>query len=205
MNDARPITKISDAPIATKNPYRDLIITKRTKLTTLRSGLKATATNWETGEVTQHGVAFTSGEIVDTERFVKIFLEGMNAYDLLKATGRRVFTLLYIQMRDNADKHKVLLSRTAARRHNLKITESDFTRGIIQLLDANFIGRSEEPNIFWINPEHMFNGSRITFVKQYRLADTKKPEKPPQIEGKASNPDQIDIEEAINGSTDKEQ
>lgn len=203
-----PIVRISDAPVYKLNPAGDIAIDRRKKITVLKSNVPATAADWQTGEITEGSMAFVNAETVDRERFVKVYLEGMNAYERLKTTGRKVFMLLFAQMRENMNQPGILLSRAAARRHNITINESDFTRGIIQLINCEFIWRSEDANMYWINPEYMFNGNRITFVKQYRLAQSasQHPLKtelmaaarmPDRLTLKPIDPDQAEIEDAI--------
>ena len=46
--------------------------------------------------------------------------------------------------------------------------------GIGELMANKIIAQSVNPNLWYINPNVIFNGDRIAFIKEYSLKQTKK-------------------------------
>lgn len=156
-------------PLYDKNPTipatNQITKSKRTKLGTDRRGL---VIDEASGEVLGHGGAmFYEFEEVDKERFVKLFLAGVKQAVGMSKAGMALFELVYDQMRDNKDRDFVLLApRTAP------MGERGFHRGLKELLERQFLFRSPNPGLYWVNIQFMFNGDRLAFVKGYKLKGT---------------------------------
>ena len=46
-----------------------------------------------------------------------------------------------------------------------------YRRGLRELLEKEFLFRSPNPGLFFVNIRFMFNGDRLAFVKSYHLKD----------------------------------
>jgi hypothetical protein len=138
---------------------------KRNKRTRIGNEMKGFVVDNGTGEILGHGGAFAyEFEEVDKERFVKLYLAGLKqATDLTKA-GLAVFELVYNKLRENPGKDTVLLDALSS-----GMETRTYSRGLRELLDKEFVYRSTNPGMFFVNIRFMFNGDRLAFVKGYRL------------------------------------
>lgn len=131
-----------------------------------------TVFNRFTGEV--EGAAIAVKRTVDRAQFVKLYAAGVAAILNLKASGKRVFALLYMEMTraDNINADRISLGYNfvdAATRRSMSRTT--YYRGLRECIEAQILAPSKSANIYFINPAFLFNGSRITFLSQYDIED----------------------------------
>jgi hypothetical protein len=118
----------------------------------------------ETQEV--HAVnAIYQRKIVDTERFAKIYLDGLGKTFGLSKTAQRVFQII-LQLCEK-DSDRLYLSFMAVTKVEDSLQERTYHRGLRELLGHGFIAYSDLPNMFWINPHLFFNGDRVRFITEY--------------------------------------
>ena len=122
------------------------------------------------GEVLGPGTAIAyEWEEVDAERFVKLFLSGLKQASGLSKSGLMLFEVIYNQMRHNPNSDEVKLSYFRASESIKGLAERTYRRGLRELLDKEFLYRSPEEGIFFVNIRYMFNGDRLAFVNAYHL------------------------------------
>lgn len=56
----------------------------------------------------------------------------------------------------------------------VKISRTTYFKGMKELADKKFIAETMIQNYYFINPDYMFNGDRLTFMKTYYLKDKNK-------------------------------
>lgn len=146
--------------------------------------------------VSEHGeIVANSGfhEIVEVDKtqFVKLYINGVKAFQGLKAAGAKVFELIYMAVQDAPGTDRIHLHFMTIEQDITKISRATFDRGMTELIDRGFIAESLIPGMYYLNIDYMFNGNRLAFIKEYRLKGSA-----PAIHGKAE-------QEAINqGSLD---
>ena len=59
----------------------------------------------------------------------------------------------------------------------VSISESTFHRGMKELIKKNFIAETTTLNLYFINPDYLFNGDRLSFVKTFIKSKYEKIEK----------------------------
>lgn len=117
------------------------------------------------GEILGHGGAMVyEWEEVDKERFVKLYLAGLKQAAGLTKAGLVVFELVYSQVRQNPGKDSVPLDPLSS-----GIELRTYQRGLRELLEKEFLFRSMNPGLFFVNIRFMFNGDRLAFVKGYTI------------------------------------
>lgn len=79
-----------------------------------------------------------------------------------------MFEMLYLEVQKAIGRDRVYLA-LAALPPEARITKATFTRGVRELIDKKFIAPTELTSWFWVNPDYMWNGDRLAYVKQYRL------------------------------------
>lgn len=164
----REITGVRSAPTFPENPFlrgaETMVKGKKKHYNVL--GRPAMAVDIKTGEVLG-GVEHKLVKMVDDSQFVKVFSDGIaGIYDLSKA-GARVFRYLFdvVQIHPNVD--RLYLYFMDAAEEPWEISKTVFFKGMAELLEKNFIARSQNPNMFYLNPAMIWNGDRFTFVQEF--------------------------------------
>ena len=157
------------------SPFLLNLQTRTKRITNKRGDMMLVSTN--TGEIHNHIAGFWESEEVDGTKFIKLFVNGVKALAELSNSGTRVFELLYIEMQVNIGKDQVYLSYTGLDKHAKSISRSTFSRGLAELIDKNFIASMPAIGWYWVNPDFIWNGDRLAFVKEYRKTTSIKRQK----------------------------
>lgn len=137
-----------------------------------RSGEKLMVVNANDGEILAPA-GFWHEQTVDKTQFVKLYINGVKAFKELTGAGTRVFELLYLQVQRNIGKDRVVLSFNEIDQTATTISEATFYRGMRELVEKQFIAESLVPSQYFVNPDYMWNGDRLAFVRAYRLNGSK--------------------------------
>lgn len=163
-------TRATKYPI---NPYMetsDPLIKSRTKRVTNNAGSYMVKN--DTGEVVASIAGFWQAEEVDSTKFVKLYVNGVKAFSDLSTKGTKVFELMYYEIQKNQGKDKIYLNFVAIDPH-IKIAKTTFYDGIAELVEKKFLAPTVLSHWFWINPDYVWNGDRLSFVKTYIREKTK--------------------------------
>jgi hypothetical protein len=163
------VTEKHGIPIYASNPSipaeNEIKKGKRTQIGTETKGL---VVDNGTGEILGHGGAMVyEWEEVDKERFVKLYLAGLKQAAGLSKSGLAVFELVYARVRERPGQDTVPLDV-----HSSQMRKTTYYDGLRELLEKEFLFRSTNPGLFFVNIRFMFNGDRLAFVKGYRLKDS---------------------------------
>lgn len=138
------------------------------------------------GKVTtvQGTFQFVEEKIVDTEEFVKIYVQGVKKWSELSKTGALLFELLYKEMSGKAgkDRDTVLLNHAVAVGWKPDLTRSTFYRGLNELLAKGFLFRTIGADLFFVNINFMYNGDRVRIVQDFQLRKMKEHKQLPILE-----------------------
>lgn len=126
---------------------------------------------------------------VDKTQFVKLYINGVKAFQGLKSAGAKVFELIYRAVQDTPGTDRIYLHFMSVDQAITPIGRATFHRGMSELLELGFIAESVEPGMYFLNIDYLFNGNRLAFIKEYRLATGK-----PSIKGKTDADDRADLE-----------
>ena len=152
---------LETASLSTKSRMRRIADTKGEKLMVINENAEmlGPAGFWHTQEV-------------DKTQFIKLYVNGVRAFKELTNAGARCFELLYVEMQRNIGKDQVILAYAALDHDAEQISERTFYRGMRELIEKAFIAESVIPGVYFVNPDYMWNGDRLAFVKDYRLKRT---------------------------------
>lgn len=139
---------------------REIVMKERT----VKVGSARELVDTGTGEV--HAVnAIYQRKVVDSERFAKIYLDGVARTFGLTKTAQRVFQIILQTCEKDTD--RIYLNFMVATKLDDALQERTYHRGLLELLKAGFLAYSDLPNMFWINPHLFFNGDRVRFITEY--------------------------------------
>lgn len=167
------MTKSDEAPVGKKsmpeyesNPSLPVVSQKArvgTRRLTNKAGDKCMIVS-EAGEILAPA-GFHEIVEVDKTQFVKVYVDGVAAFNDLGKPGAKVFKMVYSYVLKNPDTDAVFLYYKDAR----SMARATFDRGIVELLAKEIIYKSTRPNLYFLNIDYMFNGNRLALVKEYRL------------------------------------
>lgn len=158
-----------------ENPFVEVASSStktRAKKITNTSGDRLMVVSEQSGEIIAPA-GFWHTQEVDKTQFVKLYINGVKAFKELTAAGTKVFEQLYLGVQKNIGKDQVYLSFPSIDQAASQISEATFYRGMRELVEKGFIAESIETNIYYVNPDYLWNGDRLAFVKDYRLRQTK--------------------------------
>jgi Firmicute plasmid replication protein (RepL) len=152
------------------NPFIPDVRLKSRKITNERGDMMLV--DAATGEINSPIAGFWESKEVDSSSFVKLFINGVKALAELSNAGTKVFEILYIELQRNTGKDKIYLHHKNIDKNEATISERTFRRGLAELLDKKFIALTPTIGWYWVNPDFVWNGDRLAFVKEYhRKAD----------------------------------
>ena len=157
------------------NPFVKNAITNTkqgVKRITDKSGTKMMIVSENTGEIVAPA-GFWQAQEVDKTQFVKLYVNGVKAFKDLTGAGTKVFEILYLRVQENIGKDQILLSFSSVDQKAILISRATFFRGVRELVEKGFIAESTILGVFYLNPDYMWNGDRLAFVKEYRKAPSR--------------------------------
>lgn len=116
------------------------------------------------GEI--HGVhTVMIKKVVDSERFAKIYLDGVGSAFELGSPARKVFKVILKSCMKDSD--RLYLHFMDVEHVDGGMSEKTFQRGLKELIQKNFLAADVRPAWYWINPHIFFNGDRVRFLTEY--------------------------------------
>jgi hypothetical protein len=125
-----------------------------------------------TGEIVAPA-GFWQAQEVDKTQFVKLYVNGVRAFKDLTNAGTKVFEILYLEVQKNIGKDKIYMNFVNLDPDVTPMSEATFNRGMRELVEKEFIAATPIIGWYWLNPDYMWNGDRLAFVKEYRKAPSR--------------------------------
>lgn len=165
-------------PVYDRNPFvGNAVANTKTgvKRITNKQGDRMMVVSETTGEIVAPA-GFWQAQEVDRSQFVKLYINGVKAFKDLTGSGTKVFEVLYIEVQKNPGQDRVFLSFLSINQELTPMSESTFMRGMRELLAKEFVAESTIPGWYFLNPDYMWNGDRLAFVKEFRVKKARKGE-----------------------------
>jgi len=131
-----------------------------------KSGARMMVVAENTGEMIAPA-GFWQTQEVDRTQFVKLYVNGVRAFRDLTGAGTKVFELLYLRVQESVGKDEIWLTFLNIDQTINPISKAVFYRGMKELLEKGFIAEGLSPGLYYLNPDYMWNGDRLAFVKEY--------------------------------------
>lgn len=157
---------------------------------TNKSGDQMMVVSAKTGEIVAPA-GFWQYQEVDKTQFLKLYEGGVKAFKDLSNAGAKMFSVMSDRLQNSMNKGMIYLSLTSIDQQIYPISKATYARGLKELIEKEFLAATTEQGWFYINPDYIFNGNRLAFVREYRLAS-------PAIK---RDPNTIDL---LTGKTDEE-
>ena len=91
---------------------------------------------------------------VDKTQFVKLYINGVKAFQGLKSAGAKVFEIIYRAVQDAVGSDRIYLHFMSIEQNITPISRATFDRGMTELLEKNFIAESLEPGMYFLNIDY---------------------------------------------------
>lgn len=125
-----------------------------------------------TGEIIAPA-GFWQAQEVDKTQFVKLYINGVKAFKDLTGAGTKVFEVLYLKVQESIGKDFLYLSLTEIDQQASPMSKATYMKGMKELIIKGFIAESMVQNKYYLNPDYMWNGDRLAFVKEYRKSQAR--------------------------------
>lgn len=153
------------------NPFLNELVIKGTHKQVVISPLgkdNNILVNQDTGEI--NGTSVVTYKKVDEHEFVKLFTANIALTFNLKSAGIKVFNILLFAVqkhcigKDRVSLDSYMLNEFLEENENIILSLSTFKRGLNELEQAKIIAKTMKLGDYFINPNFIFNGSRIAFT-----------------------------------------
>jgi hypothetical protein len=135
--------------------------------------------NIKTGEVDDDVLLTGKRRYVDGEQFVKIFVKEMNAiFDLSKAS-QKVFAYMLSKVTYN---DVLILNIEECLEKTVYKSKGPVFKSLAELIQKEFIAKTKNQFVYWINPKLFYKGDRLVIIREYRKAKKDKIEAPNQLD-----------------------
>lgn len=154
------------------NPFLDpyKIKTKEKRITGKKENM--VMVKEDDGQVVGQAAGFWTSKTVDSEQFVKLFVEGVRQLADLTNAGTKVLAIVLEEVQKNLGRDLIYLNSEMV---GGRISQPTYSRGIKELIEKDFIAAAKLGMNWWyINPNFIFNGDRLRFVIDYDKSSAKK-------------------------------
>ena len=163
-------------PVYDKNPFLTSVLSNTrvgTRRLTNKAGDKMMIVS-EQGEIIAPA-GFHEVVEVDKTQFVKLYINGVKAFQGLKNAGAKMFEVLYRFMQEQPGQDRINLHYSLIDQAVTPISRATYDRGITELLEKSFIVETPQAGLFFVNVDYIFNGNRLAFIREYRIKGASKP------------------------------
>ena len=186
LDSITPVKTRHGREVYADNPYLEgFALQVRRKSVTVAAGLSIKDS---AGDDVSAGTVAMYKE-VDVEEFVKVYVQNVQIFFELSSSAQKVLVpLMYIIQKTAKDKAHVFFSPREAQEACLSlqlkpISKATYHRGIKDLIQAQFIAVHINGAFwYWINPNVLFNGNRVDFIKAYKIKRQEEKQRIEQIE-----------------------
>jgi len=164
--------KLTSFAVNDKNPFiEDILEIEISNRRKMIAGKSSSLIVDREGEVIGEQV-FAILEKVDRASFTKVFKRGwLGMFDLSKA-AIKVFSYITIASKPNKD--RVFFDMKECKEHTGYKTHQPINTGLAELIEKEFIARTDKSYLYYVNPTMFFNGSRAKLVTMYQFDDSPK-------------------------------
>lgn len=158
---------ISDFPENRNNPFlQKLMVPVKSKNQAVATSKNDIIINTITGEQKDDALFLASKKNVDAEEFVKIFQGSMAAIFGLSKAAQRVFSYVFSAVKPSQD-NLIFRADDCKEATGYNSIQTIYS-GLAELLDNEFIAKSDITNVFFINPQIFYKGDRLIILREYR-------------------------------------
>lgn len=156
-----------------ENPFtQSLTVKTRSKTVTIqasdRMNTEYAIVNQDTQEIKSTHIA--TYKQVDDDQFIKLFTQNISmVFDLKQAARKTLDMIMHVMQKTAISKDEVYIDDNVraefTEQLSLKLSKTTMYRGLSDLESANIIAKSIRTNIYFLNPNIIFNGDRLILTQ----------------------------------------
>jgi hypothetical protein len=160
--------KMDGVELYKSNPFTE-VLEIRTKKKMIKVGHGKQLIDTRTGEMENVTQIITYKE-VDDDEFVKFFTGNIALTFDLTAAGNKAFQLVMrVAQKEAIGRDDIYLNdevvESFVSEFKVKLSISTFRRGLKEILLKQILAKSTKTNVYYINPNLIFNGDRVAFTQ----------------------------------------
>lgn len=164
--------KMKDIELFKSNPFTQEFEIK-TKKKMIKIGQGKQLVDRRTGEL-ENVTQIVSYREVDDDEFVKFYTSNIALTFDLSPSGNKAFQLVMrVAQKEAIGRDEIYLSdevvESFVSEFKVKLSISTFRRGLKNILESQILAKSTKTNVYYINPNLIFNGDRIAFTQAVKL------------------------------------
>ena len=150
-----------------KNPFLStMTVGMKTRRITNKNGDMMVISN-KTRETVAEVAGFWHAQEVDSTKFVKLYVNGVKVFKELTGAGTRVFEVLYLEVQKAISQDKIYMGFGLVDQEANPMSSATYDRGMRELIAKGFLAATATQGWYWLNPDYLWNGDRLAFVKAY--------------------------------------
>ena len=162
----KELPKLTDFPELDENPFiNEMVIPKKSKTNVIATKNGGAILNLNTGVVDDDTLFLAQRKVLDKEPFIKLFQTQLKALFGLTQAGVRVFGYF---MEQSTFGDKVEFNINDCMDFTGYSSKDSIFRGLAELLQNQFIARTNKNYFYYINPQIFYKGDRIVLMTEYR-------------------------------------
>lgn len=127
--------------------------------------------NVNTGEVENGSSVFIQKQVVDKEKFIKLFHDNLRIFYQLKSSTFKILLYIFEVLIMNKD-HIYFSINDCIEKTHIK-SRATITSALSDLIENKIIARTKDHYKYFINPTIFFNGNRVMFAKMLETNEDK--------------------------------
>lgn len=164
------ILRIKEAEEYDENPFLKRLNIPITPRSNMYLKKDEAIINLSDGELKNDVILTGKRKYVDSEEFIKIFIKEMDAiFDLSKAS-QKVFAYMLSRVKYN----DILMLKIEECQKKIGYrSKGPIFKSVAELIQKEFIAKTPNQFVYWINPKLFYKGDRLVVMREYRKAKQK--------------------------------
>lgn len=164
------ILRIKEAEEYDENPFLKRLNIPITPRSNMYLKKDEAIINLSDGELKNDVILTGKRKYVDSEEFIKIFIKEMDAiFDLSKAS-QKVFAYMLSRVKYN----DILMLKIEECQKKIGYrSKGPIFKSVAELIQKEFIAKTPNQFVYWINPKLFYKGDRLVVMREYRKTKQK--------------------------------
>lgn len=170
--------RVKDFGEFSENPFLESISIRVTPKSNIFLQKNKGVIDLSTGELEDESLLMGRRKLVDGEEFVKIFINEIRAIFDLSRVAQKVFGYMLTKV---GYSDQIIFNTEECQKHTGYKSRPPIFVGIGELLKEEFIAKTKNQFVYWINPKVFYKGDRLVTIREYRKAKRDKIAAPNQL------------------------
>ena len=163
--------RVKDFGEFSENPFLENLSIKVTPKSNIFLKKNKGIIDLSTGELEDESLLMGKRKLVDGEEFVKIFINEIRSIFNLSRVAQKVFGYMLTKVGYG---DQIIFNTKECQKYTGYKSKPPIFVGIGELLKEEFIAKTKNQFVYWINPKVFYKGDRLVVIRDYRKVKHKK-------------------------------